>query len=493
MESFNRAISLPISDESKNEIKLDIIRTKCLSAIEINEDEVKFVEKLANNNEENQLAIYCLSLIYFQQEAYIQVIDLLKNKFSFSNIHKFQLLSLAYLKVYNYMSSIKYLTEFVNEMKNEVNVLDYKQFLCFGYSQLGKLAFDNCLWEQAINYYEEAIKISHKDELTEKLSANKTEASKRLENFEKTKIKDIDEGHIFSNEKNKMVFFRSRETNLVRGNNSYCYKLELEDDEKWYKEKCFKIKKVGTYMIIPECERKKTLADTSEIDAFIVAPNDQLFICNTGHHELFIAVCQISKDPKLNKNIISTPLEIKTGVKYAGCIIYKNGEIHLWNNGSGHFKPYLQVAEEICKSTNLPYEKFYSIEKLQENLENIFIGCDSNYRAINKKFGFCNKLNIAKPLTQDTLNMTLAIDFLKLKKKVEKCKKNGNNFTKKEQYSNAIKSYKEGIALIEKSPESIIHLERTKNLKNDLESDISKIETILDNKKSSETLNKFVL
>jgi len=54
MESFNRAISLPISDESKNEIKLDIIRTKCLSAIEINEDEVKFVEKLANNNEENQ-------------------------------------------------------------------------------------------------------------------------------------------------------------------------------------------------------------------------------------------------------------------------------------------------------------------------------------------------------------------------------------------------------------------------------------------------------
>lgn len=50
-------------------------------------------------------------------------------------------------------------------------------------------------------------------------------------------------------------------------------------------------------------------------------------------------------------------------VNYAGEIQFgKKGELLLWNNRSGHYKPDPEYASEIALATILPYEKFQPFE-----------------------------------------------------------------------------------------------------------------------------------
>jgi tetratricopeptide (TPR) repeat protein len=55
-------------------------------------------------------------------------------------------------------------------------------------------------------------------------------------------------------------------------------------------------------------------------------------------------------------------------VIFAGEIWFKNGQIGMWNNASGHFKPDAILAPQVAALCKLPLDKFESLDKLKDRL-----------------------------------------------------------------------------------------------------------------------------
>ncbi len=72
------------------------------------------------------------------------------------------------------------------------------------------------------------------------------------------------------------------------------------------------------------------------------------------------------------------------GVRYAGQIVFKDGEIVFWSNDSGHFKP----PENLASQAELPLDKFWPISQQKDDLIKAMAALPGhNYKKIAEYLG----------------------------------------------------------------------------------------------------------
>ena len=389
--AFDRAISLCNGDNSpyKETFTIDKINIECLLQNLADEDyktKITTVKTLLKKEPGNQSYLICLSTIYICSKRYLDAIDLAKNNSAYGGLHGLINLSTAYIKTFNYCGALTTLETFASQVvENKTNLVAREEHLCRSYTHLGRIALDYQLWQQAIDFYTKAI--DYCKDIAEKENLNKylTEAENGMEAFKKKKEGKIKDGRVTVDGQN--MFFHSARTD-VRYENTVCFELELlgeTDQKKWYEKNLFTIRRSRDYKSIKKIDKSKAgekkLATTkgNRLYPFIVTSKKEIFVGDSGGHcELFTVL--------LDESVIE-----EKGVAYAGCIIYKEGKIELWNNCSGHFEPFTQTAGHISETTGLPFGKFYSRESIIDNLIKLDVMFDGNEKKIAEAYGFSTK------------------------------------------------------------------------------------------------------